>query len=197
MDTTHIQRRLNTYVPDLAVPFQTLQKQLAAFIESEREQLKTRVLKGESGFGACEIHTQMWDVVIQKVYEVASFQIRDEFQKQIDVLSELPDVDTSDLAAELEGWAPDVALYGVGSYGRNELCYFSDVDVIYTSSVDLEDIYDESTLELIRWFYDFFDSLHSVIPGFEFSFIYRPLADIAKWNYQDMTALIDMRFNCG
>ena len=66
--------------------------------------------------------------------------------------------------------------------------------VVYTSSVDLEDIYDESTLELIRWFYDFFDSLHSVIPGFEFSFIYRPLADITQWNYQDMTALIDMRF---
>ena len=197
MDTTQIKRRLNNYVPDLDVTFEVLQKQLAAFIQSEREQLKTRILKGESGFGACEIHAQVWDVVIQKVYEVASFQILDEFQKQIDVLSELPDVDTSDLAAELEGWAPDVALYGVGSYGRNELCYFSDVDVIYTSSVDLEDIYDESTLELIRWFYDFFDSLHSVIPGFEFSFIYRPLADIAKWNYQDMTALIDMRFIAG
>ena len=197
MDTTQIKRRLNDYVPDLDVTFEVLQKQLAAFIQSEREQLKTRILKGESGFGACEIHAQVWDVVIQKVYEVASFQILDEFQKQIDVLSELPDVDTSDLAAELEGWAPDVALYGVGSYGRNELCYFSDVDVIYTSSVDLEDIYDESTLELIRWFYDFFDSLHSVIPGFEFSFIYRPLADIAKWNYQDMTALIDMRFIAG
>ena len=197
MDTTNIQRRLNTYVPDLDVPFETLQEQLAAFIKSEREQLKTRILKGESGFGACEIHTQMWDVVIQKVYEVATFEIRAEYQKQLDVLSQLPDVDTDDLAAELEGWAPDVALYGVGSYGRNELCYFSDVDVIYTSSVDLEDIYDESTLELIRWFYDFFDSLHSVIPGFEFSFIYRPLADIAKWNYQDMTALIDMRFIAG
>ena len=197
MDTTHIQKRLNNHVPDLDVTFEVLQKQLAAFIQSEREQLKTRILEGESGFGACEIHTQMWDVVIQKVYAVATFQIRDEFQKQIDVLSELPDVDTSDLAAELEGWAPDVALYGVGSYGRNELCYFSDVDVVYTSSVDLEDIYDESTLELIRWFYDFFDSLHSVIPGFEFSFIYRPLADIAKWNYQDMTALIDMRFIAG
>ena len=197
MDTTQIKKRLNDYVPDLDVSFEALQKQLAAFIQSEREQLKTRILKGESGFGACEIHAQVWDVAIQKVYEVASFQILDEFQKQIDVLSELPDVDTSDLAAELEGWAPDVALYGVGSYGRNELCYFSDVDVIYTSSVDLEDIYDESTLELIRWFYDFFDSLHSVIPGFEFSFIYRPLADIAKWNYQDMTALIDMRFIAG
>ncbi len=197
MDTTHIQKRLNTYVPDLDVTFEALQKQLAAFIQSERERLKTCILKGESGFGACQTHTQMWDVVIQKVYEVASFQIRDEFQKQIDVLSQLPDVDTSDLTAELEGWAPDVALYGVGSYGRNELCYFSDVDVIYTSSVDLEDIYDESTLELIRWFYDFFDSLHSVIPGFEFSFIYRPLADISKWNYQDMTALIDMRFIAG
>ena len=197
MDTTQIKKRLNVHVPALDVSFEVLQKQLAAFIQSERVHLKTRILKGESGFGACELHTQMWDAAIQKVYEVASFQIRDEFQKQIDVLSELPEVDTSDLAAELEGWAPDVALYGVGSYGRHELCYFSDVDVIYTSSVDLEDIYDESTLELIRWFYDFFDSLHSVIPGFEFSFIYRPLADISKWNYQDMTALIDMRFIAG
>ena len=197
MDNTQIKKRLNTYVPDLDVPFEALQKQLAAFIQAEREQLKTRILAGESGFGACGIHTQVWDVVIQKVYEVAAFQIRDEYQKQIDVLKELPDVATDDLEAELEGWKPDVALYGVGSYGRNELCYFSDVDVVYTSSVDLEDIYDESTLELIRWFYDFFDSLHSVIPGFEFSFIYRPLADIAQWNYQDMTALIDMRFIAG
>ena len=197
MDSTQIGKRLNTYVPDLDVSFEVLQKQLAAFIQSEREQLKARILAGESGFGACEIHAQVWDVVIQKVYEVATFQIRDEYQKQIDVLKELPDVDTADLEAELEEWVPDVALYGVGSYGRNELCYFSDVDVVYTSSVDLEDIYDESTLELIRWFYDFFDSLHSVIPGFEFSFIYRPLADIAQWNYQDMTALIDMRFIVG
>ena len=197
MDTKQIEKRLNDYVPDLDVPFEDLQKQLAAFIQAERELLKARILEGERGFEACKIHTEIWDVVIQKVYEVASFQIRDEFQKQIDVLSLLPDVDTSDLEAELEGWMPDVALYGVGSYGRNELCYFSDVDVIYTSSVDLEDIYDESTLELIRWFYDFFDSLHSVIPGFEFSFIYRPLADVSQWNYQDMTALIDMRFIAG
>ena len=197
MDSTQIEKRLNTYVPDLDVSFEALQEQLAAFIQSERAQLKARILEGESGFGACEIHAQVWDVVIQKVYEVAAFQIRDEYQKQIDVLKELPDADTADLEAELAEWVPDVALYGVGSYGRNELCYFSDVDVVYTSSVDLEDIYDESTLELIRWFYDFFDSLHSVIPGFEFSFIYRPLADIAQWNYQDMTALIDMRFIVG
>lgn len=197
METIQIEKRLNTYVPDLDVPFEELQKQLAAFIQSEREQLKAQILAGESGFSACNIHAQMWDVVIQKIYEVAAFQIRDEYQKQIDVLNELPGVDTADLKAELAGWSPDVALYGVGSYGRNELCYFSDVDVVYTSSVDLEDIYDESTLELIRWFYDFFDSLHSVIPGFEFSFIYRPLADIAQWNYQDMTALIDMRFIAG
>ena len=197
MDIKQIEKRLNDYVPDLDVPFEDLQKQLAAFIQAEREQLKARILEGERGFTACKIHTEIWDLVIQKVYEVASFQVRDEYQKQIDVLNQLPDVDTTDLEAELEGWMPDVALYGVGSYGRNELCYFSDVDVIYTSSVDLEDIYDESTLELIRWFYDFFDSLHSVIPGFEFSFIYRPLADVAQWNYQDMTALIDMRFIAG
>ncbi len=197
METTKIEKRLNSYVPDLSVPFEDLQKQLAAFIQSEREHLKARILEGETGFAACKAHAGMWDAVIQKVYEVASFQIWDEYKKQIEVLKMLPDVDTDDLESELEDWLPDVALYGVGSYGRNELCYFSDVDVVYTSSVDLEDIYDESTLELIRWFYDFFDSLHSVIPGFEFSFIYRPLADIAKWNYQDMTALIDMRFIAG
>ena len=197
METTQIEKRLNRYVPDLDVPFEDLHKQLAAFIQAEREQLKALILAGESGFTACKVHTEVWDAVIQKVYEVAFFQIRDEYQKQVDLLKELPDADTSDLETNLADWMPDVALYGVGSYGRNELCYFSDVDVVYTSSVDLEDIYDESTLELIRWFYDFFDSLHSVIPGFEFSFIYRPLADIAKWNYQDMTALIDMRFIAG
>ena len=197
METRQIEKRLNRYVPDLDVSFDNLQKQLAAFIQAEREQLKARILKGENGFAACKIHTAMWDAVIQKVYEVASFQIRDEYQKQIEVLKQLPDIVINDLETEMEGWRPDVALYGVGSYGRSELCYFSDVDVIYTSSVDLEDIYDESTLELIRWFYDFFDSLHSVIPGFEFSFIYRPLTDVAQWNYQDMTALIDMRFIAG
>ena len=197
METRQIEKQLNRYVPDLNVPFEDLQKQLTAFIQAEREQLKTRILKGESGFATCKIHTEMWDAVIQKVYEVASVQIHDEYQKQIDVQKQLPDFDTNDLETELGEWVPDVALYGVGSYGRNELCYYSDVDVIYTSSVDLEGIYDESTLELIRWFYDFFDSLHSVIPGFEFSFIYRPLADIAQWNYQDMTALIDMRFIAG
>jgi [protein-PII] uridylyltransferase len=197
MENRQSEKRINDYVPNLDASFDDLQKQLAAFIQAEREQLKTRILKGENGFSACKIHAAMWDTVIQKVYEVASFQVRDEYQKQIDVLKQLPDIVISDLETELEEWMPDIALYGVGSYGRNELCYFSDVDVVYTSSVDLEDIYDESTLELIRWFYDFFDSLHSVIPGFEFSFIYRPLTDIAQWNYQDMAALIDMRFIAG
>lgn len=197
METQAPQKRLNQYVPNLSVSFEELQKQLAAFIQAEREALKARILEGEDGFAACRLHAEIWDAVIQKVYEAAAFQVRDEYQKQIDVLKDLPDVDTSDLETELETWMPDIALYAVGSYGRNELNYFSDVDVVYTSSVDLEDIYAESTLEIIRWFYDFFDSLHAVIPGFEFSFIYRPLADIDQWNYQDITALIDMRFIVG
>lgn len=197
MENRQSEKRISDYVPNLDASFDDLRKQLAAFIQAEREQLKARILKGENGFSACKIHAAMWDTVIQKVYEAASFQVRDEYQKQIDVLKQLPDIVISDLETELEEWMPDIALYGVGSYGRNELCYFSDVDVVYTSSVDLEDIYDESTLELVRWFYDFFDSLHSVIPGFEFSFIYRPLTDIAQWNYQDMAALIDMRFIAG
>ena len=193
-----IENRLTQFIPNLNISQVVLQQQLAAFIQSEREQLKSRILDGESGFSACSMHTQIWDAVIQKVYEVASYQIQDEYTKQVEELLKIPGVDYSDFSDDIpDEWTPDVALYGVGSYGRNELCFYSDVDVVYTSSVDLEDVYDEGTLELIRWFYDFFDSLHTVIPGFEFSFIYRPMADITKWNYQDMTALIDMRFIVG
>ena len=194
----HIENRLTQYVPNLNISQQVLQEQLGSFIKAERELLKTDILAGESGFDACSTHTQIWDAIIQKVYEVCTFQIQTEYSKQIEELLKIPGVDYSDFMDDVpEEWTPDVALYGVGSYGRNELCYFSDVDVVYTSSVDLEDVYDEGTLELVRWFYDFFDSLHSTIPGFEFSFIYRPMSDIAKWNFMDMTALIDMRFIAG
>lgn len=193
-----MENRIIQYIPNLNISQQVLQQQLAAFILSEREDLKAKIMNGENGFSACSLHTEIWDTIIQKVYEVASFNIQDEYSKQIEELLKIPEINSSDLLSDLsDEWSPDVAVYGVGSYGRNELCYYSDVDVIYTSSVDLEDVYDEGTLELIRWFYDFFDSLHSVIPGFEFSFIYRPMGDIAKWNYQDMTALIDMRFIVG
>ena len=193
-----IENRLTEYIPNLNISQTELGKQLGAFIQSERTRLKEQILKGDSGFSACSIHTQLWDVSIQKVYEAASFQIQSEYSKQVEELLKIPGIDYDDLMSDVpDEWIPDIAIYAVGSYGRNELCYFSDVDVVYTSSVDLEDVYDEGTLELIRWFYDFFDSLHTVIPGFEFSFIYRPMSDIAKWNYQDMTALIDMRFVAG
>lgn len=196
--STQIENRLTQYVPNPNISQEVLQDQLSSFIKSERELLKDSIVSGESGFSACSTHTQIWDAVIRKVYEVASSQIQSEYMKQVEELLRIPDIQASELLADIpEEWFPDVALYGVGSYGRHELCYYSDVDVVYTSSVDLEDVYDEGTLELIRWFYDFFDSLHSVIPDFEFSFIYRPMTDIAKWNYQDMTALIDMRFIAG
>ena len=193
-----IQNRLTEFIPNLNISQDVLQGQLGAFIQSERERLKTSILAGESGFPACSTHAQIWDAVIQKVYEAAAFQIQDEYAKQIEELLKIPGIDYSDFSDDTpDEWSPDIALYAVGSYGRNELCYYSDVDVVYTSSVDLEEVYDEGTLELIRWYYDFFDSLHTIIPNFEFSFIYRPMSDIAKWNYMDMTALIDMRFIVG
>lgn len=193
-----MENRINSYVPDLNLSFDELQQQLTAFIQAEREHLKTCILKGESGLATCTQHTLMWDTVLQKVYNVAQYQIQTEFANQIEELAKLGDSEIAELLSDLTGpWTPDIALYAVGSYGRQELCYYSDLDVVYTSAVDLEEVYDERTLELIRWFYDFFDSLHSVIPGFEFSFIYRPMSEIHQWNYQDITALIDMRFIAG
>ena len=129
------------------------------------------------GFECCRFNTRIWDVVIQKIYEIASHLSANQ---------------TGRMQTE-----PDLAIYAVGSYGRQELCYYSDVDLVYTSSVDLEDVYDEKTLELIRLFYDFIDSLSHTIGSLKFSFIYRPFVDIDRWNYQDITALIDMRFLAG
>ncbi len=193
-----IENRITEFIPNLNISQQVLGKQLGNFIKSERERLKSQILNGDSGFIACDAHTRIWDVAIQKVYEVAVYQIQLEYTKQVEELLKIPGIDYDDLMSDMpDEWTPDLAVYAVGSYGRNELCFFSDVDVVYTSSVDLEDVYDEGTLELIRWFYDFFDSLHVIIPGFEFSFIYRPISDIDKWNYQDITALIDMRFIVG
>ena len=48
METRQIEKQLNRYVPDLNVPFEDLQKQLTAFIQAEREQLKARILKGKA-----------------------------------------------------------------------------------------------------------------------------------------------------
>ncbi len=193
-----IENRITEFIPNLSISQQVLGKQLGDFIKSERERLKSQILRGDSGFMSCDAHTKIWDVAIQKVYEVAVYQIQSEYTKQVEELLKIPGIDYDDLMSDVpDEWTPDLAVYAVGSYGRNELCYYSDVDVVYTSSVDLEDVYDEGTLELIRWFYDFFDSLHVIIPGFEFSFIYRPISDIDKWNYQDITALIDMRFIVG
>ena len=160
-----MENRINSYVPDLNLSFDELQQQLTAFIQAEREHLKTCILKGESGLATCTQHTLMWDTVLQKVYNVAQYQIQTEFANQIEELAKLGDSEIAELLSDLTGpWTPDIALYAVGSYGRQELCYYSDLDVVYTSAVDLEEVYDERTLELIRWFYDFFDSLHSVIP---------------------------------
>ncbi len=192
---------VESYVPNLNISFSVLQKQLSAFIQAERTRLRTCVLDGEGGFSTCSWHTEIWDAAIRKVYQVASYQIQSEYAQQLEWISKLQAEDgmavEKPVVSTEDSWVPDIALYAVGSYGRRELCYYSDVDVVYTSTVDLEEVYDERTLELIRWFYDFFDSLHTVIPGFEFSFIYRPIGEMSKWNYQDITALIDMRFIVG
>ena len=162
---------LDVYLPEINVPFERLQKGIHTFITDQRKQLKDFIRDAQSGgFECCRFNTQLWDAVIHAVYKIACSRIQTK---------------------------PDIAIYAVGSYGREELCYHSDVDLIYTSSVDLEEVYDEKTLESIRLFYDFLDGLSDAIPSFKFSFIYRPLVDIDRWNYQDMMALIDMRLLAG
>ena len=162
---------LDAYLPEINIPFERLQKGVHTFIGDQRKQLADFIRDGRSGgFECCGFNTQLWDSVIHAMYEFACSQVQTE---------------------------PDIAIYAVGSYGREELCYHSDVDLVYTSSVDLEEVYDEKTLELIRLFYDFLDGVSDAIPSFRFSFIYRPLVDIDRWNYQDMMALIDMRFLAG
>jgi [protein-PII] uridylyltransferase len=170
--TESIKADLNSHLPpNTNASFEQLESGIHAFVTAQRKRLKEFVLDAQvGGFECCRFNTRFWDAVIQKIYEIAHNQIQTQ---------------------------PDIAIYAIGSYGREELCYHSDVDLVYTSSVDLEEVYDEKTLELIRLFYDFLDGLSDAIPSFKFSFIYRPLADIEQWNCQDMTGLIDMRFLAG
>jgi [protein-PII] uridylyltransferase len=162
---------MDKYVSDINAPFEDLLKGLLAYISEQRERTRKLIRDPKvSGFDCCRFNTRLWDAVIQKIYEIAQHRIHAE---------------------------PDIAIYAVGSYGRQEMCYYSDIDLVYTSSVDLEEVYDEKTLDLIRLFYDFIDGLSKALPGVKFSFIYRPFVDIDRWNYQDITALIDMRFLAG
>ncbi len=162
---------LDPYLPDINAPFDQLLEGMLAFISDQRKRLESLILNPNvGGFECCRFNTRTWDRVIQKIYEIARHRIQAE---------------------------PDIAIYPVGSYGRLELCYYSDVDMVYTSSVDLEAVYDEKTLELIRLFYDFIDGFSDAIRGLKFSFFYRPFVDIDRWNYRDITALIDMRFLAG
>ena len=97
-----IENRLTQYVPNLNISQQVLQEQLGALINSERELLKADILVGKSGFTACTTHTQIWDAIIQKVYEVATYQIKTEYSKQIEELLKIPGVDYSDFMDDVQ-----------------------------------------------------------------------------------------------
>ena len=142
------------------------------FITEQRETLISMIKKPEiGGFEICQYNSAIFDTVVKKIYKIASAQV---------------------------GVEPNIAIFAAGGYGRGELCYLSDIDLCYTSDVDLEEEYNEDTLQFIRIFYNIIDAL-STAGGIRprFSFLYRPYCDVSKWNYQDLTSLLDARFLAG
>ncbi len=142
------------------------------FITEQRETLISMIKNPEiGGFEICQYNSAIFDAVVKKIYKIARAQV---------------------------GVEPNIAIFAAGGYGRQELCYLSDIDLCYTSDVDLEEEYNEDTLQFIRVFYNVIDAL-STAGGIRprFSFLYRPYCDASKWNYQDLTSLLDARFLAG
>jgi [protein-PII] uridylyltransferase len=173
MENTPTKTRIDQLVSRLVGTNFTEQKEgISQFIREERKSLESLIKNPNvGGFEICRYNTEIFDVVVKKIYDIAVAKV---------------------------GIEPNIAVFASGGYGRRELCYLSDIDLCYTSNVDLEEVYDENALRFIRVFYDFIDAFHvlrNIAP--KFSFIYRPYCDAPKWNHIDLTALLDGRFIVG
>jgi len=172
MQFTHIPERLNLIVPDLHADFSVQKENINKFIKEQREILKTLI--NDKNVGGCEIcryNSTIFDAVVKKIFDIAVATV---------------------------GVEPNIAIFAAGGYGREELCYFSDIDLCYTSEVNLEEVYDEDALRFISICYEFIDALSA--PGksrLRTSFLYRPYSYVNRWNYQDITAILDARFLAG
>ena len=172
METSHtdIKQLLDELIPDPQADFVEQREKLLKFIIEQRHALRPKILDPDvDGFELGQAHTAIFDAFVHKVYEIARAKI---------------------------GIDPDLCIFAVGSYGRGELCHFSDIDIAYTSGTEIQEGHHDAVLDFIRMFYDFMDSLEQ-IRGLRFSFVYRPFCDAAQWNYQDLAALIDGRFLAG
>ena len=164
--------QIDQLIPDLQADFKEQKKSISQFIKEQRKSLTSLIKNPDaSGFEICRYNAAIFDIVVKKIYEISVAQV---------------------------GIEPNIAILAAGGYGRQELCYLSDIDLCYTSDVALEEVYDENTLRFIRAFYDFIDSFHTprgLIP--KISFVYRPYCDAPEWNHIDLTALLDARFLAG
>jgi len=160
-------------VSDLHADFSIQKGNINKFIKEQREILRTLINdKNVGGFEICQYNSAIFDAVVKRIFDIA--------------------VATAGVEES------NIAILAAGGYGREELCYFSDIDLCYTSEVNLEEVYDEDALRFISICYEFIDSLSA--PGksrLRTSFLYRPYSNVDRWNYQDITAILDARFLAG
>ena len=159
-------------ITDLYADYSVQKEHINKFIQEQRAKLKTLINDADTGgFEICRYNASIFDAVVKNIFDIAAAGV---------------------------GVQPNIAIFAAGGYGREELCYFSDIDLCYTSEVNLEEVYDEDALRFISICYEFIDSLSA--PGksrLRTSFLYRPYNNVESWNHQDITAMLDARFLAG
>lgn len=155
-------------------------KELAAALISKRQELIDNS-KGLSGRARMALLSDLIDVVVQRMLEVACEQVTKPSESSGQGLSPLAVAQRS------------LAIVATGGYGRRELAPFSDIDISFISASDDDPLLDEITREMFRLIMDVFLAEANLKVGYA----YRLLEEAAGLHHQNQTALLDARFVSG
>jgi len=145
-------------------------KELARLFAEERARLREENERHPAGRAACRTVTERTDWLIQRLVGLA-----------------VP------AGAASERVLGGIAVVATGSYGRRELCAYSDIDVTFMVAEEEDKVLDAAVRQLFLWLMEVFSQRLQLKVGYA----YRTLSDLERIDHQSLTALLDARLIAG